>query len=78
MAGCFRSTCNPERPSGDSSGGTKAPLNFSWGLVRSQPGNGLILVRHTGLDAEAAAVRQPKHPIDYTEQARLEFDVGCA
>ena len=62
----------------DSPGGTKAPLNFSWGLVRSQPGNGLILVRHTGLDAEAAAVRRPKHPIDYTEQARLEFDVGCA
>ena len=47
-------------------------------MVRSQPGNGLILVRHTGLDAEAAAVRRPKHPIDYTEQARLEFDVGCA
>jgi hypothetical protein len=38
LAGCFRSTFYRARPSGDSPGGTKATLNFSWGLVRSQPG----------------------------------------
>jgi hypothetical protein len=72
LAGCFRSTCNPERPSGDSSGGTKAALNFSWGLVRLMQLLMLVphfktpRVRHAGLAAEAAAVRRPKHPIDYT------------
>ena len=28
-------------------------------------------VRHTGLDAETAGVRQSKHPIDYTEANAL-------
>ena len=90
MAGCFRSTCNPERPSGDSSGGTKAALNFSWGLVRSQTTDSsapspkkrldgaaahfkLLRVRHAGLAAEAAAVRRPKHPIDYTRGRPLSI-----